>query len=47
MLFGIFIRRTAGVKRFLYFVSEHYGDNLGYLNYSDNTVAEGHRLAVM
>ena len=32
MLFGLILRRTAGVKRFLYFISEHYGDNWGYLN---------------
>ena len=34
-------------KQFLYFISEHYGDNWDYLNYSGNTVAVGHCLAVM
>ena len=41
------IRQNAIVKQFLYFISEHYGDNWGYLNNSGNNVAEGHRLAVM
>ena len=35
------------VKQFLSFISEHYGDNWGYLNYSGNKIAEGHRLTVM
>ena len=26
------IPQTARDKRFLYFISEHYGDNWGYLN---------------
>ena len=41
------IRQNAIVKQFLYFISEHFGDNWGFLNNSGNKVAEGHRLAVM
>ena len=41
------IHQIAIVKQFLYFISEHYGDNWGYLNYSGNTVAVGHSLPVM
>ena len=43
------IHQIVIVKQFPYFISEHYGDNWGYLhvNYSVNTVEEGHRLAVM
>ena len=41
------IHQLAIVKQFLYFISEHFGDNWGYLNYSGNTVAVGHSLAVM
>ena len=41
------IHQNSIVKQFLYFISEHYGDNRGYLNYSGNTVAVGHCLAVM
>ena len=39
--------QNAIVKQCLYFISEHYGDNWGFLNYSGNTVAVGHSLAVM
>ena len=41
------IHQNGIVKQFQYFISEHYGDNRGYLNYSGNTVAVGHCLAVM
>ena len=41
------IHQIAIVKQFLYIISEHYGDNWGYLNHSGNTVAVGHSLAVM
>ena len=44
---AVWIMHQIGiVKQFLYFISEHYGDNWGYLNNSGNKVAEGHRLAV-
>ena len=41
------IHQIAIVKQILHFISEHYGDNWGYLNYIGNTVAVGHSLAVM
>ena len=45
---AVWIMHQIGiVKQFLYFISEHYGDNWGYLNYSGNKVAEGHCLAVV
>ena len=45
---AVWIMHQIGiVKQFLYFISEHYGDNWGYRNYSGNTVAVGHCLVVM
>ena len=41
------IHQIAKVKQFLYLICKHYGDNWGFLNYSGNTVAVGHSLAVM
>ena len=45
---AVWIMHQIGiVKQFLYFISEHYGDNWDYRNYSGNTVAVGHSQPVM